>query len=91
VNEQPWPFERKSATAQADPYPDWTLDTGSSRYSTQYWRGKSTKEIVDSLKPGAAEPLITKPDGRIMDGNARIRVLEERGFDINSLPRTILE
>jgi hypothetical protein len=70
---------------------DTTLDSGSGKYSTQYWRGKSTGEIVDSLKPGAAEPLITKPDGRVMDGNVRIRILEERGFDVNSLPRTILE
>jgi hypothetical protein len=51
----------------------------------------STDDIVKSLRPGSAEPLIVKPDGRIFQGNTRILVLEERDFDVNSLPRVIRE
>ena len=45
---------------------------------------------MESLKPGGPEALKVKPDGRILNGNTRIKVLEERGFDINSLPREVL-
>lgn len=31
-----------------------------------------------------------KPDGRILNGNVRIKVLEERGFNINELEREIV-
>jgi hypothetical protein len=71
-------------------HPDSTLDGGSSKYSTDYWQSKSTQEILDSLAPSAKEPLSVKPDGRILDGNTRIRILEGRGIDVNSLPRTIV-
>jgi hypothetical protein len=69
---------------------DQTLLSGSSRYSLDYWRKQSTDDIVRSLRPGNIESLRVKPDGRIMNGNTRIKVLEERGFDINSLPREIV-
>lgn len=55
--------------------------------SSNYWRGKSTDEIVDSLKPGRAESLKVKPDGTVMNGDTRLEILRERGFDINRLPR----
>jgi hypothetical protein len=59
------------------------------RASLEHWRQQSTQDIVNSFGiPG--EELLVKPDGRMMNGNTRTRVLEERGFDINSLPRTIL-
>lgn len=66
---------------------DDTIKDGSGKYSYDYWSQQSTQVIVDSLKPGRIESLKVKPDGRIMDGNTRIKVLEERGYDINSLPR----
>jgi hypothetical protein len=50
----------------------------------------STDDIVKSLAPKSSEPLTVKPDGRILDGNTRIKVLQERGYDINSLPRTTI-
>jgi hypothetical protein len=31
--------------------------------------------------------LTVKPDGTIMNGNHRIRVLRDRGVDVDSLPR----
>ena len=68
-----------------------TLEAGFSRLSLEHWRRLSTDEIVRSLRPGNPEALRVTPDGRIMNGNTRIKVLEERGFDINSLPREVLE
>jgi hypothetical protein len=35
----------------------------------------------------ASSPLTVYPDGRIADGNTRVRILMERGVDIDSLPR----
>jgi hypothetical protein len=67
-----------------------TLAKGSARYSYDSIRKMSTDDIVKSLRPGSSNPLTIKPDGRIFEGNTRILVLEERGFDINSLPRVIL-
>ena len=54
-------------------------------------RKKSTQEIIDTLKPGLEEGLKVKPDGRVMDGNHRIKILMERGVDVNSLPREVLK
>jgi hypothetical protein len=71
-------------------HPDSTYERGSARYSLESIRRMSTGEIVDSLAPRAAEPLTVKLDGRIFDGNTRIKVLQERGYDINILPRVIL-
>ena len=56
----------------------------------EYWRQQSTVDIVQSLQRGNVEALQVKPDGRIMNGNTRIKVLEERGVDIHSLPREVL-
>lgn len=66
---------------------DATLQSGSAKYSLDYWRKQPTAEIIESLTPGKTEALRVKPDGRIMNGNTRIKVLEERGYDIDSLPR----
>jgi hypothetical protein len=57
------------------------------RSSLQYHRGKTTDDIVESLRGEARWPLRVKPDGRIFDGNTRIKVLEERGYPVNDLPR----
>jgi hypothetical protein len=57
------------------------------RRSIEYHRTKTTEEIVESLRPGADESLKVKPDGRVFQGNTRIKVLEERGFPVNDLPR----
>jgi len=55
--------------------------------SLDYFRRQGTEEIVRSLRPGAVEPLIVNARGTVMQGNHRIFVLMERGFDVNSLPR----
>jgi hypothetical protein len=69
---------------------DETLEAGSNRLTLEYWRKQSTDNIVKSLQPWTPEALKVKPDGRIMNGNTRIKVLEERGIDINSLPREVI-
>ena len=52
-------------------------------------REMSTQEIVESLEPGAEDPLLVRPDGAVFDGNTRLTVLQERGYNINDLPRTV--
>jgi hypothetical protein len=69
---------------------DETLSSGAGRFSLEYWRQRSTEEIIESLRPGKIEALKVKADGRILNGNVRIRALEERGFDINSLEREVI-
>jgi hypothetical protein len=69
---------------------DATYQSGSAKLALEYWRKQSTDDIVRTLAPGNREALRVKPDGRIMNGNTRIKVLEERGYDINRLPREIV-
>jgi hypothetical protein len=71
-------------------HPDATYQTGTAKLALVYWRKQLTDIIVRSLLPGGRDALQVKPDGRIMNGNTRIKVLEERGFDVNSLPREIV-
>jgi hypothetical protein len=69
---------------------DETLERGAGRFSLAYWRRRETKEIVASLRPGGSESLKAKPDGRILNGNVRVKVLEERGFDVDGLEREVV-
>ena len=57
------------------------------RSSLEYHRARSTEEIVESLRRGAVSPLMVKPDGTVVQGNTRIKVLQERGYPVNDLPR----
>jgi hypothetical protein len=70
---------------------DQTIETGPSRFSLDYWRKQPTDAIIKSLQPGEREALRVKPDGRVMNGNTRIKVLEERGVDVNGLPRELMQ
>jgi len=58
-----------------------------SQSSLEYWGQRSTSDIVGSLRPGSEEPLLVKPNGLIMNGNTRITILMERGYEVNALPR----
>jgi hypothetical protein len=69
---------------------DQTLTSGYSQYTYGYWRGQSTRDIVNSLQPNAPDPLTVRPDGTVLDGNTRLLILQQRGYDVNSLPRTII-
>jgi len=69
-------------------HPDSTHESDRiAKNSLEYWRRQPTDKIVESLKQGADEPLIVKPDGSVWQGNTRIKVLQERGYDVDSLPR----
>jgi len=46
-----------------------------------------TPAIETARGQDAASPLTVYPDGRIADGNLRIRIFRERGVDVDSLPR----
>jgi len=69
---------------------DQSLEAGANRVALEHWRKQPTEDIVSSLQPGQPEALTVTFDGRIMNGNTRIKVLEERAFDVTSLPREVL-
>jgi hypothetical protein len=50
----------------------------------------STQELIDSLCPGQAGALKTRPDGTIVDGHHRIKILRDRGCNVDGLPREIV-
>jgi hypothetical protein len=66
-------------------------DSSLRKSSLDYWGKKCDQEIIDSLKPGSKEPRTTYPDGRIIQGNTRIKILRDRGVDVDQLPREIYE
>ena len=51
------------------------------------FRKLTSDQIMDSLKPGKAQPLTAKADGTIIEGHHRIQVLKERQIDVDVLPR----
>lgn len=55
------------------------------------FRRLATRALVDSLRLGLPGSLKTRPDGTILDGHHRIVVLRERKFDVDALPREVLE
>jgi ParB-like chromosome segregation protein Spo0J len=50
----------------------------------------SDQELIDSLKPGQKGALKVRPDGTMVDGHHRVKVLRDRGVDVDALPREIL-
>lgn len=50
----------------------------------------SDQELIESLKPGQAGSLKVRPDGMIVDGHHRIKLLRDRGVDVDSLPREVV-
>jgi ParB-like chromosome segregation protein Spo0J len=50
----------------------------------------STQELIDSLQPGQPGALKVRPDGTVIDGHHRLKILYDRGIDIEALPRDIL-
>ena len=55
------------------------------------YRKLATEVLVDSLRPGREEALRARPEGTLLNGHHRIKVLRERGFDVDSLPRELFE
>jgi ParB-like chromosome segregation protein Spo0J len=50
----------------------------------------TTEMILNSLKPGLRDSLKVRPDGTIIDGHHRIKILRSRGIEVNTLPREIV-
>lgn len=46
-----------------------------------------TEILLHSLLPGQKDCLKTRPDGTILDGQHRIKILRSRGVDVDALPR----
>jgi hypothetical protein len=51
----------------------------------------STEELVDSLRPGKPGSLKTRPDGTLIDGHHRVKLLRDRGVDVDALPREVIQ
>ena len=50
----------------------------------------STQELTESLKPGQKHSLKVRPDGTIIEGHHRIKILRDRGIDVDALPREVM-
>ena len=50
----------------------------------------SDQELIDSLRPGRPGCLKARPDGTVVDGHHRIKVLRDRGYNVDVLPREIV-
>jgi ParB-like chromosome segregation protein Spo0J len=50
----------------------------------------STQTLIDSLRPGQTDSLQVRPDGTMVDGHHRIKILRDRGVDVDALPREIV-
>jgi hypothetical protein len=47
-------------------------------------------KLTTSLQPGTPGALKARTDGTVIDGHHRLRILQDRGVNINELPREIL-
>jgi RHS repeat-associated protein len=65
-----------------------SAETITSTESYSYWSTQPNDVIIDSLKPGSTEPLTVDSSGTVWNGNTRTYILQERGVDVNSIPRT---
>jgi ParB-like chromosome segregation protein Spo0J len=65
-------------------------DSSLSRAKLEQYGKRSTQELIDSLKPGQAGSLKVRPDGTIVDGHHRIKILRDRGVDVDGLPREVV-
>ena len=67
-------------------HPDATYERDQrAKGSYNYWQRQPTQGIVDSLHTDNKERFNVKPDGTVQQGNTRLRVLEERGYDLRKL------
>ncbi len=67
-------------------HPDHTLLS----LKLEQFRRLTTAEIITSLTPGQASALKVRADGTILDGHHRIKVLRERGINVDRLPREVI-
>ena len=65
-------------------------DEALSKAKLETFARASTQELIDSLRPGQQGSLKTKPDGTMIDGHHRIKILRDGGVDVDSLPREVI-
>jgi hypothetical protein len=65
-------------------------DRSLSQPKLEEFRKLSSEQLIDSLKVGQPNSLKARPDGTLIEGHHRIKVLKERGVDVDSLPREIV-
>ncbi len=65
-------------------------DSSLSPLKLEQFRKLSNEQLIDSLKVGQVNSLKARPDGTLIEGHHRIKVLLERGVDVDSLPREIV-
>lgn len=51
----------------------------------------SSEELIASLAPGQMGSLKARPDGTMLDGHHRIKILRNRGCAVDSLLREVLD
>jgi len=61
-----------------------------SQAKLEQFRKLSKQELIDSLKSAQVGSLKARPDGTVIDGHHRIRILRDIGVDVDLLPREIL-
>lgn len=47
-------------------------------------------QLLDSLRPGQPGSLKVRADGTMIEGHHRIKILRDRGVDVDSLPREVV-
>jgi hypothetical protein len=65
-------------------------DSSLSPAKLKKYAGATTPELIESLRPGQVGSLKVRPDGTMVDGHHRIKILRERGVDVDALPREII-
>ena len=65
-------------------------DSSLSRAKLEHYDKASTQQLIDSLQPGQAGSLKVRPDGTIVDGHHRVKLLRGRGIDVDALPREVV-
>ena len=51
----------------------------------------TTEELIESLSPGQEGAFKVKRDGTMIDGHHRIKILRDRGVDVDALPRELFD
>jgi hypothetical protein len=50
----------------------------------------TTEELIASLEPGMEGALKARPDGTMINGHHRVKILRDRGLDMDALPREVI-
>lgn len=65
-------------------------DSSLSHVKLDAFRKLTSQELLDSFVPGQPGSLKARPDGTMIEGHHRVRVLRDRGVDVDALPREIV-